>query len=165
MRSTFIVLLAFCTIARAQDRNDNLQVSTLIHAAARDMVLLNNSKGTLPVKDLPGLSIAAVRFHFDHHGPFDSLSNKYWKVTPFDADTIADLNALHDRLKLFNLVILELSGPPSTPLTGFIRDLGARTPLVIVLSGPGAALAALDYLNTPIIWYPDDNDAGAAVAA
>lgn len=160
-----IALLACCTIARAQDHDENQQLLTRIHAAARDMVLLNNTPATIPIKDLPGLSIAAVRLHFDHYKPFDSLANKYWQVTPFDGDTIADLNGLHDRLKLFNLVILELSGPPSTPLITLIRDLQLRTRLIIVLTGPGTSLAALDQLTSPILWYPDDNDAGAALAA
>src|ERR1700743_658808 len=104
-KAIFIVLLAFSTIARAQDHTGNLQLLTQVHAAAHDMVLLNNAAGTLPLKDLPGLSIAAVHFDFDHHTPFDSLANKYWKVTSFDGDTVANLDVLHDRLKRFNLVL------------------------------------------------------------
>jgi CubicO group peptidase (beta-lactamase class C family) len=166
-KATFIVLLALCTVARthAQDHEDDLQVLTRAHAASRDMVLLNNAAGTLPLKDLPGLTIAAVRFHFDHHRPFDSLANKYWKVTPFDGDTVANLDALHDRLKLFNLVILELSAPTTPAVTDFIRDLQTHTRLIIILAGPGSSLAALDQLTSPFVWYPDDNDAGAALAA
>jgi len=164
-KSIFIVLLTCSTIAHAQNHDENLQWLTRIHAATRDMVVLNNASGTLPLSDLPGLSIAAVRFHFDHYQPFDSLANKYWKVTSFDGDTIADLNGLHDRLKLFNLVILELSGPPPAPLTALIRDLQLRTRIIIVLSGSGTSLAGLDQITSPILWYPDDNDAGAAIAA
>jgi len=165
-KAFFIALLASCTIiVRAQDHLSNLQTLTRVQAAARDIVLLNNAAGTLPLDHLPELTIAAIRFHFDHHTTFDSLANKYWKVTPFDADTVASLDALHDRLKFFNLVILELSAPPTGPVNDFIADLQRRTRLIIILTGPGRYLAGLDNFNAPILWYPEDNDAGASLAA
>jgi serine-type D-Ala-D-Ala carboxypeptidase len=168
-KATFLILLAFCSIARAQDRDrdheHNLQLLTQLHTAAHDMVLLNDDAGSIPLQYLPELHIAAVHFQFDHHATFDSLTNKYWKVTPINGDTTTDLNTLHDRLKLFDLVILELSGPIAPVLTDFIRDLQTRTKLVIVLTGPGKNLKSLDHITLPILWYPADNEAGATTAA
>lgn len=147
-KATFILLLAICTVARSQD-----------------IVLLNNTAGSIPLKDLPELNIAAVHFQSGDHAIFDSIANKYWKVTPIDGDAAKDLNTLHDQLKLFNLVILELSTPPTTGLTNFIQDLRTRTKLIIVLTGPGRDLATLDHETAPILWCPNDNQTSAATAA
>ena len=155
-------------MARAQDldHEHNLQLLTQIHIAAQDIVLLNNSgAGAIPLKDLPGLKIASVHFHFDHHEVFDSIANKYWKVSPIDGNDAGDLNTLHDQLKLYDLALLELSGPIEPSLTDFIRDLQTRTKLLIVLAGPGKNLAALDHITAPTLWYPNDNETGAAIAA
>lgn len=168
-KSIFIGLVVLCTFAKdrvraqSQDHHRNLTSLAELQTSARDIVLLNNNDGTVPLKELPELNIAAVHFHFDHHHTFDSLANKYWKVTPISGDE-KNPGALHDQLKFFNLVILETSTP--TPgLISFIRDLQIRTRVIIVFTGPGENLAMLDHLTSPILWYPDDNESGAAIAA
>lgn len=168
-KTIFISLVAFCMIAQDQaraqtgDHDRNLASLTELRASAGDIVLLNNNAGTVPLKDLPELNIAAVHLHFDHHHIFDSLANKYWKVTPIDGGGESP-DVLHDQLKFFNLVILEIS-TPTPDLISFLQDLQIRTRVILVFTGPGENLAILDHLTAPILWYPHDNESGAAIAA
>jgi CubicO group peptidase (beta-lactamase class C family) len=159
-----------CTGADAQTHVLNLDRLKGIEAAQSQIVLLNNSSGALPLQKLQNLKIASVRFHFAQSPAFDSIANKYWKVTALNADTVETppaFDVLHDQLKLFNLVIFQLSS--STPfdpeLIGFIKDIAATRQALIVITGDGNNLARLDELNAPIVWCRDDNAFGASVAA
>jgi CubicO group peptidase (beta-lactamase class C family) len=165
-----ILLVILCTGAAAQNHALNLEKLKGMEAVQSQIVLLNNPSGVLPILRLPDLHIASVRFDFAQYPVFDSIANKYWIVSGFNGDTVrtrAALDALHDRLKLFNLVIFQLSA--STPfgpaLIDFIRDISASRQVVIVIAGDGKNLAHLDELNTPIVWYENDNAFGASIAA
>ncbi len=135
---------------------------------AQDLVVLNNGAGELPLQRLPELSIASVHFAYPHAALFDSIAGKYWHISSFSGDTVtgsSGFNVLHDALKLFNLVIVECSSSAawSSGLEGFLQDLSTRTKVVVVLKGDG--LRYLERLTAPVIWSPDDDAAGASLAA
>ena len=156
-RILFFFILFGWTAARAQEH-------------APGLVVLNNGSGELPLQQLPELKIASVHFTWPHAAMFDSMAAKYWGISSFNGDTVtgtAGFNVLHDKLKLFNLVIVECSAGTNwnTGLGDFLGDLSSRTKVVVVLSGDGKGLLQLQQLATPVIWSAGDDDAGASLAA
>ncbi|MGA0556163.1 serine hydrolase domain-containing protein [Larkinella sp. VNQ87] len=138
--------------------------------AEKQLVLLTNPSGLLPISDLNGLRIASVHATFGQQTVFDSLVSKYHPVTSFSlppkpADST--LNRLHDQLKLYNFVIVTLSdtSPFGPGLLNFIKDQEAINRVAVVITGNGKNLAALESLRSPILWYPANTAEGASVAA
>lgn len=169
-KKLFVLLWLMMNIAQAQNHAINLKQLDKIREAQRSFVLLNNGSNTIPVKELPGLNIASIHFNYREHGTFDSLANKYFKVASIIADTVKDVaefNALHDKLKPFNMVIVTLSerSPLNKPLVNLIRDLESYTKVVIVLAGSGENLTHFNQIKSPILWYQKDTPVGASIAA
>jgi serine-type D-Ala-D-Ala carboxypeptidase len=170
VRLLTILLVLLCTGVSAQNHALGLEKLKEMEAAQSQIVLLNNSSDVLPILKLPDLRIASVRFGFAQYTVFDSIANKYWGVSGFNGDTVrtqAAFDALHDRLKVFNTIIFELSASTSfdPALIDFIKDMAGSRQIMIVITGDGKNLAHLDELNTPIVWYEDDNASGASIAA
>lgn len=165
-----LCLLVSCLTAFSQRQTKNdLNVSST-KEAEQPVVLLNNQSGLIPLKGLQELTIASVHAGFAHHAVFDSLASRYWAVTSFSLDKPQPDStrfALHDKLKLCNLVLVEISDVslPDAKLVDFIRDLQTINRVVVVLAGNGKNLALLDSLTCPIVWYPTDRAEGASVAA
>ncbi len=167
MKELFILVLTFCSYqALSQQGNSRDDV----HAAQRGVVLLNNGNATVPLKSLNDLNIAAVDLGYKQTAVFDSIASCYWKLKSFKADTIVTAEgffALHDRLKLYNLVIFRLSDQTrfSPLLLDFLRDMESQTSLVFILSGKGTNLQHLEGFSSAIIWNESDNDVSASFAA
>jgi CubicO group peptidase (beta-lactamase class C family) len=169
-KGLFVLLWLMINIAQAQNHATILKQLDKFRESQRNTVLLNNGLNTIPFKELPGLNIASIHFNYREHGTFDSLANKYFKVTSIIADTVKDVaefNALHDKLKLFNTVIITLSdrSPLNKPLVNLIRDLENYTKVVVVLSGSGKNLAYFNQIKSPILWYQNETAEGASIAA
>jgi CubicO group peptidase (beta-lactamase class C family) len=167
------LLIAFCffvTAAQAQNHALNIKQLERVKEAQKTIMVLNNTAGTLPVIAVNDLNIASVHIGYRHQSVFDSLANKYWKVTTFytvKANDAVTFNNLHDELKLYNTVMITLSENTTfnAPLISFIKDLEHITRVVIVLSGSGKNLKYLDGIKSPVVWYPNDVAEGAALAA
>ncbi len=157
-------------VVHAQNHLVNLKQLEKIQEAEKSITLLNNSSGIVPVLNLPGLNIASVHFNYGQAEVFDSIANKYWKVTDLNGDTVKTdygFNVIHDKLKLYNLVIFQLSA--STHYNGtllkFIKDISSTRSVLIVLTGNGKNLSYLSDVKSPTIWYETDNQFGASLAA
>lgn len=161
-----LLLLLVCKTAFAQ----NHLTLTAIKEAERQVVLLNNQPATVPITNLRDLKIASVHNAFGQRAVFDSIASKYSAVTSFSlptAPTDSAFNSLHDRLKLYNLILITLSDLShfDAKLLNFIKDQQAINKVILVLVGNGKNLASLESLSSPIIWYPTNSAEGASVAA
>ncbi|RYE27868.1 MAG: class A beta-lactamase-related serine hydrolase, partial [Sphingobacteriaceae bacterium] len=166
------VLLFLCCTTRvfAQNHTVNFKNAIQFEKAKSDVVLLNNQNNKIPLLTLNKLKIASVHFNFKQADAFDQIARKYRNIESFTADTIRNdqgFDALHDELKLYNTIILELSAATSftTALKRFITDLESNNLVIVVLTGNGKNLSQFDNLKSPIVWYPDDTKDGASVAA
>ncbi|RRB11292.1 serine hydrolase domain-containing protein [Larkinella knui] len=164
-----LLLLLCCSAALAQQHPGNPAL-TALKAAQQQIVLLNNQSGLVPIADVRDLRIASVHSGFGQQAVFDSLTANYGQVTGFSlspAPTDSAFFTLHDQLKLHNLIIITLSdsSPFGTRLLNFITDQQAINKVLVVLTGSGKNLAALESLRCPIIWYPANTPEGASVAA
>ncbi|WP_345954914.1 serine hydrolase [Mucilaginibacter sp. PAMB04168] len=169
-KGLFVYLVLLISVAQAQDHLTNLKKLNKLHEAEKNIVLFNNGSNAIPVKELSDLNIASVHVNYSEFGVFDSLANKYCKVTGLTADTLKDAAgyyALHDRLKLYNMVIVTLSdrSPFNNSLRNLIKDIESYTQVVVVLTGPGKNLGYLDQIKSPVIWYKNDTPEGASIAA
>lgn len=171
MNKLLSILFAVCFgSAYAQTHAINIEKAKKISEAKKSIVLLNNTSNIIPLTSLKDLSIASVHFNFNQNAVFDSIANKYLLVTSFSGDTILhseDFISLHDKLKLFNTVLLELSSNTnfSSQLQAFINDLETSTKVILTLTGKGKNLIYLDKIKCPVIWYKNDDSEGASIAA
>jgi CubicO group peptidase (beta-lactamase class C family) len=133
-------------------------------------VLLNNQQQTVPVQDLASAKIASVHFSFPFSAPFDSLLNKYAKVSLVDGSRYAGLKTpdqLTEELKLFNTLIVQLTDADlSNPqILSFITTNQKFKKIIVVFFGSGPSLAKLDEIAAPVLWLQHITPISAAYAA
>lgn len=171
MKKIFVLLLTGSFIlAHAQIPAAKNEVLDRIKAAEKYTVLLNNKQGLIPLADISTLHIASVHFKYDKAPEFDSIANKYQAVAGFTADEVstkATLDSLHDRLKWYNLLIIQLSSKThfAEPLLSFLQEQSASNKVIVVLTGNGKNLASLDKIAAPVIWNKSATKESAAMAA
>ena len=120
-------------------------------------VLLNNASYLIPLQNIEQLKIASVHFSYQYAAGFDSLLNKYSKVTPFNGNSYIGVKSLDDLsadLKLYNTVIVQLNEADlSNPLiANFISNNQKIKNVIVALFGSGNALVGLNNTSTPVIW-------------
>lgn len=163
---SFLALFTFS--ACAQNHQQNQEILNLAKAITNNTVLLNNHDTIIPLLKLDKKNIASVSLGYDHHQVFDSLLNKYTRISSFsssDYSAAASLNDLEDDLKYFNTVIISL---PATAVndvrnTSFILNLSRNKQVIISLFGEVKALNAFDAIKSPIIWTNDLTSLSASI--
>ena len=104
---SFFTLFTFT--ACAQDHRQNERTLAILNTISSNTVLLNNHDNIIPLLDLDKKNIASVSLSFSNQQVFDSLLNKYAKITSFSAadyQGTGTLNGLEDDLKYFNTVVV-----------------------------------------------------------
>lgn len=160
--------LLFTVSACAQDHQQNEIRLKLINSIAKNAVLLNNQKKTIPIVGLAERRFASVNLGFTYQIAFDSLLNKYADVKSFDANIYKDsttLNDLEDDLKYQTTVVIALTDEmtSSGKYLNFITNMTKSKEVIVALFGEGKSLAVFDKLNIPIIWTSQINSESAMV--
>lgn len=168
MMSRVILLLFLVAFTKAFSQGQTNP--DLIREPERSAVVLNNSPAIIPLKNIKDLKIASLDLGFPNSAVFDSIARHYWSVESFRADTIRTVpgfNALHDRLKLFNLVIFKLSQATvfNAALLSFMADMETQTDIIFILSGSGSNLANLDRFKSPLVWNQSESFDAASISA
>ena len=167
MKKIIIGLLSLCSLtACAQKHKENAEILANINTISSNTVLLNNHENTIPLKAIDKMSIASVSLSFPYAMAFDSLLNKYTKITSFNStayQSSTTLNNLEDDLKYFNTVIVSLSTEASSDARNmnFLLSLAKSKQVIVALFGSSNSLSAFDALKAPIIW----SDQNSAVSA
>lgn len=162
------LMLLFSFSACAQDHRQNEKTLTILNNISNNTVLLNNHGGIIPLLDLEKKNIATVSLGFGSQQVFDSLLNKYAKVTAYSSADYASqttLNSLEDDLKYFNTVVIAIpsTGSGDSRNVGFIRSLAKNKQVIVCLFGAGSSLRAFDDLNVPLIWTDQNTTLAAMV--
>ncbi len=157
-----------CLTACAQDHAQNEKVLSANNAVINSVVLLNNQQDLIPLKALAKKTIASVSLNFTYSSIFDSLANKYSKVTTIPAAGYKDslnLNVLEEELKYYNTVIVSVDEQAvrQPKYIDFINNVGKNKQLVLAYFGNGAGLALLDAVQVPVIWSSQNNPNAAAI--
>jgi CubicO group peptidase (beta-lactamase class C family) len=168
-----ILVVAFCCnilclMACAQEHTANEKKLAIANAIANATVLLNNQDGVIPLKSLEKKNIASVSLSFAYSTVFDSLANKYDKITSFSADSYKDsvnLNDLEDDLKYFNTILITIDDQnvSKAKYINFINSISKNKQVVISFFGNGPGLKSFDLLKSPIVWTGQNNIDAAAI--
>ena len=127
------------------------------HLAEQSTVLLNNGSYLIPLQNLEQLRIASVHFSNTYAAGFDSLLNKYEKITVFDGNSYIapkSLDDLSNDLRMFNTIIIQLneSDLSNPQLAGFVAYNQRIKNVVIALFGSSNAMLKLNTFTVPVIW-------------
>jgi len=133
-------------------------------------VLLNNQNQVIPVKNLDQQKIASVHFNFENTLVFDSLLNKYAKISSFDAAAYNNLKTLDNLvfdLKFYTTVIVQLNQQDlqNPNLMLFLSTLNQQKKLIVACFGATQLPANFDVLKTVWIWSPVNSAVAANYAA
>lgn len=157
-----------CLLACAQEHVTNEKKLSITNAITQTTVLLNNQDSIIPLKNLEKKSIASVSLSFAYSSVFDSLANKYDKITSFSADSYKDsvnLNDLEDDLKYYSTVIISIDDQSINKVkyVNFINSISKSKEVIVAFFGNGTALKSLDVLKSPLIWTAQNNADAASV--
>jgi CubicO group peptidase (beta-lactamase class C family) len=131
--------------------------------AAQSTVLLNNSSYLVPLQDLDQLKIASVHFSNEYATGFDSLLNKYSKVTSFNGglysilpggQAVKNLDDLSADLKWYNTIIVQVNDADllNPQIVSFINTNQKVKNVIVALLGSASSLIKLNDVAAPIVW-------------
>jgi len=165
----WVILLAFTLLNSACAQNKGKEYAKEEEKVAKSIVLLNNDKYLVPLRDLETLQIASVHFSAKYAKGFDSLLNKYSKVQSFNGEEYLhrNINTLSVDLKLYNTIIMQLTDADLTNprIIGFIIANQALKNIIVALNGKGTGLAKLNEVTAPVIWTDRTTDVAALYTA
>jgi CubicO group peptidase (beta-lactamase class C family) len=161
-------LNVLCLMACAQEHTTNEKKLSIANAISNTTVLLNNQDAIVPLKSLDKKNIASVSLSFAYSTVFDSLANKYDKITSFSADSYKDsvnLNDLEDDLKYFNTILITIDDQNvnKAKYINFINSISKNKQVIISFFGNGPGLKSFDLLKSPIVWTAQNNADAAAI--
>ena len=155
--ATASLLNVLCLMACAQEHAKNEKKLSIANEITRATVLLNNQDTLLPLKSLAKKNIASVSLSYAYSLAFDSLANKYDKITSFTADSYKDsvnLYDLEDDLKYYNTILVSIDDQNinKARYINFLNSLSKQKEVIIAYFGNGSGLRSFDGLNAPILW-------------
>ncbi|MGI4728195.1 MAG: serine hydrolase domain-containing protein [Janthinobacterium lividum] len=169
------LLCAITTLSSACAQVPNLHQQNQSFLAAKrsiesSTVLLNNQNQVVPIKNLEQQKIASVHFNFENTLVFDSLLNKYAKVSSFDAaayNSPKTLDNLVFDLKFYNTVIVQLNKQDleNPALMLFLSTLNQQKNLIVTCFGATQLPTNFDVLKTVLVWSPVNSPVAANFAA
>lgn len=133
-------------------------------------VLLNDQSKLVPIGNLNQQKIASVYFSFESAPVFDSLLNKYAKVTVFDARNYSGtktLDNLINDLKFYTTVIVQLNQNDlvNPALVPFLQMLDQHKNLILTCFGISRLRPEFDNLNSVLLFSPISSPVAANFAA
>lgn len=129
------------------------------------VLLFNNSRQTIPLKNLDTRKIASVNFGSAYASAFDSLLKKYTAIQAFDVRDYSSktltINELSQDLKLYNTIIVQADpSMPEEQLDFILRNSRIKDVIVAGL-GDLQDLKMLDSAPVPIVWSSENSSAEA----
>lgn len=123
----------------------------------KSVVVLGKKKTSLPLTDIENMRLISVNFDFNYSSAFDSILNKYQKVTSLNAKAYQDslgFDGLRDDVKFYDTIIFQVSEQTlaDPQLIPFIQELEKSKHVIISFWGSGNMLAKLDGIESPVIW-------------
>ena len=139
-------------------------------SAKTSAIVLNNNLNVLPLINIDQMTIASVNIGFNYSTAFDSILNKYQKVSSWDVKNYRDsssLNVLRDDLRFYNTLIIQLSDVTITDqeVIAFIKEAQTTKQVIVAFFGTGKTLYQLDDIKSPIIFCEQNSLMGAKYVA
>lgn len=138
--------------------------------AIKNTEINNNSKGSIPILAMEGLSAASINFGSANAAVFNAMLNRYMKVDSVGTYPVSDLNGLqhlNDDLKLYNTVIFQFSDASvyDEKLYRFLQEMESAKTVIIAVSGKSDRKAFFKGLKSPVLWCKETTPVSASVLA
>lgn len=163
------ILLALTLFNSACGQNGaGLDVVKEEQKVLKSLVLLNNEKFIVPIRSLETQKLAHVYFGDKYAMQFDSLLNKYDKVTTFNGSGYKpNLNKLTDDLKLFSTVIIQVNDADlDNPIVlNFIKATQPIKEVIVAYNGKEQGVVKLNDVTAPVIWAKETSELSAEITA
>lgn len=164
-----LLIFTFCSFtAMAQNHAANQARLNEQNQVIKQLRVLNNAKAQLPIVGLSGLKIASVDLDFQYKSVFDSIANKFAKITAlttsYEGNSTSSINLLNDDLKLYNCAILKTSKPLTPELINLIKELERSKKVILVISG-NYPTAAFNSFRSPVVISPSQSPIAASCLA
>ncbi len=171
--SPIIVLTGFILFNSACAQNSPFTGQAYVNEeklVEKSTVLLNNASYLIPLQNLEQLKVASIHFSHVYARSFDSLLNKYTKVTSYNGNDYTGIKSLDDLsadLKFYNTLVVQVNDADlNNPLLlNFINTNQKVKNVIVALFGSNAALAKLTNTAVPVIWCQRVNPVSAFYSA
>ncbi|TSJ43172.1 serine hydrolase [Mucilaginibacter corticis] len=164
-RWVLLLLLAFTLFNSACAQGPGQAFIKEEKLVEKSTMLLNNANYLIPLRNVGNLKIASIHLSYTFATQFDSLLNKYAKVTSFNAAdyTGKRISNLSADLRLYNTIIVQLNEADlnNAGLVKFITDNQQIKNMIVAYFGKGSALDKLNDVTAPILY----SERGSVIAA
>ncbi|WP_295794415.1 serine hydrolase [Mucilaginibacter sp.] len=158
--SPIIVLTGFILFNSACAQNPPFTGQAYVNEeklVEKSTVLLNNASYLIPLQNLEQLKVASIHFSNVYAKNFDSLLNKYTRVTSYsgnDYTGIKNLDDLSSDLKFYNTLVVQVNDADlnNSLLLNFINTNQKVKNVIVALFGTNVGLAKLTNTAVPVIW-------------
>ena len=157
--SPIIVLTGFILFNSACAQNPPFTGQAYVNEeklVEKSTVLLNNASYLIPLQNLEQLKVASIHFSHVYARNFDSLLNKYTKVTSYNGSDYTGMKSLDDLssdLKFYNTLVVQVNDADlNNPLLlNFINTNQKVKNVIVALFGTSVGLAKLTNTAVPVI--------------
>ncbi|MCO5949205.1 serine hydrolase domain-containing protein [Mucilaginibacter flavidus] len=171
--SPIIVLTGFILFNSACAQNPPFTGQAYVNEeklVEKSTVLLNNASYLIPLQNLEQLKVASIHFSNVYARNFDSLLNKYTKVTSYNGSDYTGMKSLDDLssdLKFYNTLVVQVNDADlNNPLLlNFINTNQKVKNVIVALFGSNVGLAKLTNTAVPVIWSQRVNPVSAFYSA
>jgi CubicO group peptidase (beta-lactamase class C family) len=156
----FLLMLGFVLFNSACAQNPPFTGKAYVqeeHSVEQATVLLNNEGKVVPLQGLENTRVASIRFSSAFAIAFDSLLNKYTKITSFNGNEYLGpktLDMLAMDTKFYNTLVIQVNDADlNNPLVvNFITTNQKLKNIVVSFVGNSASLIKLNDVTAPVIW-------------
>lgn len=165
----YITTSVNCT--EPDEHKNNLLYLQEQEKAAAASVLLNNSRGIIPLKKPDKGKIVCVNIDSDYSAPFSSMLNRYAQVSSISlvgkSVSAKSLKDLDKKIRKFRTVIILTTDKPlaDPAMMKFINSNQKKYQLILCVTGERAILKNLDKFRLPVIISDVNSEAAAVYAA
>jgi len=171
--SPIIVLTGFILFNSACAQNPPFTGQAYVNEeklVEKSTVLLNNASYLIPLQNLEQLKVASIHFSHVYARNFDSLLNKYTRVTSYNGSDYTGMKSLDDLssdLKFYNTLVVQVNDADlNNPLLlNFISTNQKVKNVIVALFGTSVGLAKLTNTAVPVIWCQRVNPVSAFYSA
>lgn len=165
----YITTAVNCT--EPDEHKNNLNYLQEQEKAAAASILLNNSKGILPLKKPDKGKIVCINIDSDYSVTFNSMLNRYVQVSsislPGKSVSTKSLKDLDKKIRKFKTVIILTTDKPlaDPAMLKFINNNQKKYQLILCVTGDRSVLKNLDKFRQPVIISDVNSEIWASYAA
>lgn len=155
--SLTLCIAAAVNCSESDEHKNNILYVQEQEKALASIILLNNSRGILPLKKPEKGKIVSVNIDSDYSAAFNNMLNRYAQVStlslPAKSVSSKSMKDLNKKIRNFKTVIILTTDQPlaDPAMLKFINDNQKKHQLILCVTGNRAVLKNLDKFRQPVI--------------